>query len=151
MALSKETFSIKKPCSSLVKTGFDLVELWALENCTSCMLRHFKITAVVLMTAECLDGSCAVHACVANLPTYWKIYSRVVLWMNPATLSLGWLAQLKILSYCCTKFSTKMDILWVRLSEVCLQLGEQIPLRKERERKESTKEFCVSMSFGIKG
>lgn len=108
------------------------------------------------MTAECSEGSCAVHACAANLPTCWKIYSGVVLRMNPATFSLGWLTGLKILSNGCAKFSTIMSILWMRFSKASPYLGEQIQFRQEREGNEKKRprgpeEFVFLHPLGLRG
>lgn len=109
------------------------------------------------MTAECSEGSCAVHACATNLPTYWKIYSGVVLRMNPATFSLAWLTRLKILSDTCAKFSTIMSILWMRISKASPHLGKQIPSRQEREgnlkkkKKKGPGEFVFLQPLGLRG
>lgn len=106
------------------------------------------------MTAECSEGSCAVHACAANLPTYWKIYSGVVLRMNPATFSLAWLTRLKTLSDGCAKFSTIMSILWMRFSKSQSPFRRMDPIQtgKGRElRKKGPEEFVFLHPLGLRG
>lgn len=106
------------------------------------------------MTAECSEGSCAVHACAANLPTHWKIYSGVVLLMNPATFSLAWLTRLKTLSDGCAKFSTIMSIIWMRFSKSHSTLRRTDPIQTGKGReflKKGPEEFVFLHPLGLRG